>query len=187
MPAAPPCSSSSTGGSGKGRAPAPPAPIVLEDAPIEAWRVYSHPDPRYRGVWLQSKHAEYHLGVPAPVYAPLAEAFAACVWHAVAVHLFVTDVLGVEEPEEEQPGLEALLQMMAGMEVAAGEDGEGPAPVAPLDEAFAVAHAGKLYDLLRDLHMSGSLEFMKDLVRACFFSFPPPPTNGVGPDTWDLF
>lgn len=168
MPAFPPCaSSSSTGGSGKGRAPAPPAPIVLEDAPIEAWRVYSHPDPRYRGVWLQSKHAEYHLGAPAPDYAPLAEDFAACVWHAVAVHLFVTDELGVEDAEDEQPGLEVLLQMMAGM-AAAGEEGGGPAR-GPLDEAFAVTHAGQLYEILRFLHMSGSLEFMKDLVRARVF------------------
>ncbi len=168
MPASP--TSSSSSGNGKGRAPAPPQPILLEGAPIQAWSVYSHPDRRYRGVWLQSKQAEYHLGAPSPEYAPLAEAFAECVRHAVAVHLFVTDVLGVEDAEGQHIGLDMLLEVMAGM---AGDGGggraEGGADAAtterPLDRAFAERHAGPLYDLLRGLNLGSSLDFMADLVR----------------------
>jgi hypothetical protein len=138
---------------------------VLEGAPIQAWSVYSHPDPRYRGVWLQSKQAEYHLGAPSSEYAPLAEGFAECVRHAVAVHLFVTDVLGVADADdaEEQGqglGLDMLLELMAGTSSSDGSDGG-----LPLDRAFVEANATILYDLLRGLNLGGSLQFMKDVVR----------------------
>ena len=95
-------------------------------------------------------YARYRLGKPNADYEPLVSGFIKCVRYAVAMHLFVTDVVGVYDTEEDQViGLDMLLELMTEQE---------------LDRSFINEHGVILYDLLRDLKMNKNFPFMIELV-----------------------
>lgn len=92
------------------------------------------------------------MGEPSEAYAEVAGGFISSARAAVAMHLFLTDVVGVEDTEEGQAlGLGTLLELMEGQ-------AEG------LDRQHVFDNAGDVHDLLRDLRVNKAHEFMADLV-----------------------
>jgi len=136
--------------------PAPGAPAstpskLAVEVPVQTWSIYAHPQAQYQGLWLHSKLGEYRLTAPSAEYAPYAQDFARCVRYAVAIHLFVTDVIGVDDAEDDQMmDLEMLMGMMTEQN---------------LDMAFIRQNGSALYDLLRDLMMNKKFKFMLELSK----------------------
>jgi hypothetical protein len=127
-----------------------PSKLAVE-VTVQTWSIYAHPQERYQGLWLHSKYGEYRLMEPSAEYAPYAEDFIRCVQHAVAIHLFVTDVIGVDDTEDDQMmDLKMLMGMMTEQN---------------LDMGFIRQNGSALFDLLRDLTMNKKLKFMVELSK----------------------
>lgn len=118
---------------------------------VQTWSIYAHPQEQYQGLWLHSKYGEYRLMKPSTEYAPYADDFVRCVQYAVAIHLFVTDVVGVGDAEDDHMmDLEILMGMMTEQN---------------LDMGFVRQNGSALFDLLRDLTMNKKLKFMVELSK----------------------
>jgi len=118
---------------------------------VQTWSIYAHPQEQYQGLWLHSKHGEYRLTAPSAEYAPYAEDFVRCVQYAIAIHLFVTDVIGVDDADDDQMmDLEMLMGMMSEQN---------------LDMDFIKRNGSALFDLLRDLTMNKKFKFMVELSK----------------------
>ncbi|KAM3572612.1 hypothetical protein VYU27_005405 [Nannochloropsis oceanica] len=136
--------------------PAPGAPAntpskLAVEVAVQTWSIYAHPQEQYQGLWLHSKYGEYRLMKPSTEYAPYADDFVRCVQYAVAIHLFVTDVVGVGDAEDDHMmDLEILMGMMTEQN---------------LDMGFVRQNGSALFDLLRDLTMNKKLKFMVELSK----------------------
>lgn len=92
----------------------------------------------------------YRLGKPSAEYEPLVRDFNRSVQYAIAIHLFVNDVVGVDDTDEDQViGLDMLLELMTDHSI---------------DRGFVQQNGCVIYDLLRDLNMNEKFPFMLELV-----------------------
>lgn len=90
----------------------------------------------------------YRLGKPSREYEPLIKSLMTCVGYAKKIQLFMVDVVGTDEGNEDL-GLDFLLDMMT-------DSG--------MDRDFIIQHGNELFELLCELQMEKTLPFMVELV-----------------------